>query len=210
MLFRSGLFLDYDFMKQFIPHHLFSELETYNNHLVRDYTVKLLVGRYIVGIDSQILTEEEAVDIYNEYIASVENGKFKKKLGIKLRSPITCKNPCCVKCYGRDLVTNTKAIKGLPIGYIAAQSIGEPGTQLTMKNFQSGGVAGITNLTSSFDKMSDYLHIYDLKKNKASKPISYDYIAPVSGNIQTISRGDGTKELKIMSPDKNGNIVGIF
>lgn len=203
----EGLFLDYDFMKQFIPHHLFSELETYNNHLVRDYTVKLLVGRYIVGIDSQILTEEEAVDIYNEYIASVENGKFKKKLGIKLRSPITCKNPCCVKCYGRDLVTNTKAIKGLPIGYIAAQSIGEPGTQLTMKNFQSGGVAGITNLTSSFDKMSDYLHIYDLKKNKASKPISYDYIAPVSGNIQTISRGDGTKELKIMSPDKNGNIV---
>ena len=86
----EGLFLDYDFMKQFIPHHLFSELETYNNHLVRDYTVKLLVGRYIVGIDSQILTEEEAVDIYNEYIASVENGKFKKKLGIKLRSPITC------------------------------------------------------------------------------------------------------------------------
>ena len=43
--------------------------------------MKLLVGRYIVGIDSQILTEEEAVDIYNEYIASVENGKFKKKLG---------------------------------------------------------------------------------------------------------------------------------
>lgn len=203
----DGLLIDYDFIKQFIPQHLFSELETYNNHLVRDYAVKLLIGRYIVGVDNEILTEEDAIDIYNVHIASVEKGKFRKKSGVKMRSPITCKNPCCVKCYGKDLVTNAKAVRGLPIGYIAAQSIGEPGTQLTMKNFQSGGVAGVTNLTSSFDKMSDYLHIYDLKKGNSSKPISYDYITPLAGDIQTVSRGDGTKELKIMSLNNKGRMV---
>lgn len=204
---QEGILLDYDFVKQFIPEHLFSKDDIYNNKLVRDYVIKLLIGRYIVGFEHEIITSEDAEEIYNTMIASVDKGNIVKKQGVKLRSVITCLNPCCVKCYGRDLGSNKSAVIGLPIGYIAAQSIGEPGTQLTMKNFQSGGVAGVTNLTSSFDKMSDYLHVYDLKnKSRNDKAIGYDYIAPVEGFIETISRGDGYKELKI----KNYNSKGIL
>ena len=202
----DGLVINYDTILQFIPEHMLSDDDTYNNRLIRDYVVKLLVGRFVVGIEQEIMNDEEAKDVYSAMIASIVDGKLVKKDGVKLRSPITCKNPCCVKCYGTDLGTNTISVVGLPIGFISAQSIGEPGTQLTMKNFQSGGVAGVTNLTSSFDKMSKYLHIYDLR-GKSSEPLTYDYIAPVEGFVETVSKGDGTKQLKIMNYNSNGELV---
>ncbi len=62
----------------------------------------------------------------------------------KLRSPLTCeaKKGICAKCYGRNLATGNMTQKGEAVGVIAAQSIGEPGTQLTLRTFHVGGVAG--------------------------------------------------------------------
>lgn len=62
---------------------------------------------------------------------------------IRIRSPLTCKTPLgvCAKCYGMDLARGKRAEEGLAVGIIAAQSIGEPGTQLTMRTFHIGGVA---------------------------------------------------------------------
>ena len=97
---------------------------------------------------------------------------------------------------------------GTPIGFLAALSIGEPGTQLTMKNFQLGGVAGLKNLTSSFETVQSYLRLVDIAKRceDGGEPYGYDYIAPVSGEIQTVSLGDGTKRLRIVTRDSKGNI----
>ena len=63
---------------------------------------------------------------------------------VKVRSPITCKTlyGICVKCYGFDLGNNRSVAHGAAVGIVAAQSIGEPGTQLTMRTFHTGGVAG--------------------------------------------------------------------
>ena len=68
------------------------------------------------------------------------------KLGIrslKIRSVLTCdtEDGICVKCYGRDLARGTSVNLGEAVGIIAAQSIGEPGTQLTMRTFHTGGVS---------------------------------------------------------------------
>ena len=65
--------------------------------------------------------------------------------GVKVRSPLTCKTAygICQSCYGLDLGRNTLVGIGEAVGIIAAQAIGEPGTQLTMRTFHSGGVAGI-------------------------------------------------------------------
>ncbi|MHB0913921.1 MAG: DNA-directed RNA polymerase subunit beta' [Armatimonadota bacterium] len=70
-----------------------------------------------------------------------------EKLGIKrvgIRSPVTCelRQGICAKCYGRDMATGRLVETGVAVGIIAAQSIGEPGTQLTMRTFHTGGVAG--------------------------------------------------------------------
>ncbi len=76
---------------------------------------------------------------------------------VKVRSPLTCELPrgICALCYGRDLATQRLVEIGTAVGIIAAQSVGEPGTQLTMRTFQTGGVAG------------EYINgVADVKKSK--------------------------------------------
>ena len=76
--------------------------------------------------------------------------------GVKIRSPLVCasKQGVCAKCYGRDLARGTPVNIGEAVGVIAAQSIGEPGTQLTMRTFHIGGAAQLneqSNLESPVD-----------------------------------------------------------
>ncbi len=70
---------------------------------------------------------------------------------IEIRSVLTCesKRGCCVKCYGKNLASGILAQKGDAVGIIAAQSIGEPGTQLTLRTFHVGGVAGSASVEST-------------------------------------------------------------
>ena len=70
---------------------------------------------------------------------------------VEIRSVLTCesKRGCCVKCYGKNLASGNIAQNGDAVGIIAAQSIGEPGTQLTLRTFHVGGVAGSASVESS-------------------------------------------------------------
>ena len=70
---------------------------------------------------------------------------------VRIRSVLTCEttNGVCGKCYGRDLARGTPVNMGEAVGVIAAQSIGEPGTQLTMRTFHIGGAAQISSSRSS-------------------------------------------------------------
>ena len=88
-------------------------------------------GELLVASGEEI-TEEIAQKIENSPIESVE-----------IRSVLTCesKHGVCKKCYGRNLATSRMVQKGEAVGVIAAQSIGEPGTQLTLRTFHAGGVA---------------------------------------------------------------------
>src|SRR5690606_2047582 len=75
---------------------------------------------------------------------------------VKIRSVLTCetKNGVCATCYGRDLARGTRVNMGEAVGVIAAQSIGEPGTQLTMRTFHIGGAAQIneqSHIESTFE-----------------------------------------------------------
>lgn len=91
-----------------------------------------VTGRLICAAGDEI-TEDKAQEIENSPIESVE-----------IRSVLTCesKKGVCMKCYGRNLATSRLVQKGEAVGVIAAQSIGEPGTQLTLRTFHAGGVAG--------------------------------------------------------------------
>lgn len=204
----EGLVLDWDMLKQFIPNNELTNVDVTDDAKVKDYAVALLQGRYVFddGITIPIRTAKDAEVYYKKNVANVVNGKFTKFKGINLRSPITCKKTCCVKCYGKDLTTNKRVVVGTPIGYIASQAIGEPGTQLTMKNFQSGGVAGVVNLTSSFDELQSYMDLADFKKAVKSKPIFYDFISPYDGEIRVIQKDIGDK-VQIGYYDEKGKWV---
>jgi DNA-directed RNA polymerase subunit beta' len=102
-------------------------------------------GSVIVGINQEI-TEELAAAIQ---AAGIER--------VKIRSVLTCesKRGVCVACYGRNLATGRLVERGEAVGVIAAQSIGEPGTQLTMRTFHIGGTATRINEQSKQDAKSD-------------------------------------------------------
>ncbi|WP_430400230.1 DNA-directed RNA polymerase subunit beta' [Flavobacterium sp.] len=89
---------------------------------------------------------------------------------IEVRSPLTCEaeKGICAKCYGRNLATGKMTQKGEAVGVIAAQSIGEPGTQLTLRTFHVGGVAGgISEESSIVTRFAGKLEIEDLKTVKS-------------------------------------------
>lgn len=78
-----------------------------------------------------------------------------------IRSVLTCEDPTgvCQMCYGVNLATGELVKIGEPVGVIAAQSIGEPGTQLTMRNFHTGGVAGDTDITQGLPRIKELLDV---------------------------------------------------
>ncbi|MFV0531613.1 MAG: DNA-directed RNA polymerase subunit beta' [Flavobacteriales bacterium] len=85
---------------------------------------------------------------------------------VEVRSPLTCeaKKGICEKCYGRNLSTNRPVQKGESVGVVAAQSIGEPGTQLTLRTFHVGGTAGnVSEVSSHIAKGDGTLEIEDLR-----------------------------------------------
>jgi DNA-directed RNA polymerase subunit beta' len=104
------------------------------------------------------LTGETYVES-GEMISDITAGKIGKSPieSVEVRSPLTCesKRGICAKCYGRNLSTAKFVQKGEAVGVLAAQSIGEPGTQLTLRTFHVGGTAGnvseISNLSAKFD-----------------------------------------------------------
>src|SRR5207244_3857109 len=98
----------------------------------RNNVVNVVTGETIVK-ENEMITWEQA--------RKIEQMGLDK---IIVRSPMTCQAPLgvCRLCYGMDLATNNLVEEGMAVGIIAAQSIGEPGTQLTMRTFHIGGTAG--------------------------------------------------------------------
>ncbi len=107
----------------------------------------------------QLIDEEVAARIENSPIDSVE-----------VRSPLSCeaKKGICAQCYGRNLATNKMVQRGEAVGVVAAQSIGEPGTQLTLRTFHVGGIAGnISEENKLAVKFDGIAEIEDLKTVKS-------------------------------------------
>ncbi|HJD87797.1 MAG TPA: DNA-directed RNA polymerase subunit beta' [Empedobacter falsenii] len=111
----------------------------------------------IESLSSRVLGRTSLNDIYNPdngeliiaagHIITEDIGEVLEAAGIEnveVRSPLTCeaKTGICAKCYGRNLATGKEVQKGESVGVVAAQSIGEPGTQLTLRTFHVGGTAG--------------------------------------------------------------------
>ncbi|AHF15571.1 DNA-directed RNA polymerase subunit beta' [Niabella soli] len=97
---------------------------------------------------SDTLLLEAGTEISAEKARAIEAAGIES---IEIRSVLTCesKRGCCVKCYGKNLASGILAQKGDAVGIIAAQSIGEPGTQLTLRTFHVGGVAGSASVEST-------------------------------------------------------------
>lgn len=143
-----------------------------------------LTEKLIIKLGEEI-NEEIAKEIADSPIESVE-----------IRSVLTCesKRGVCAKCYGRNLASGRMVQKGEAVGVIAAQSIGEPGTQLTLRTFHQGGTASNIAATSKIEaKFDGHLDIDELRtvdfKNKEGK--SFKIVVGRSAEMKIIDKETG-------------------
>ncbi|MHB8399088.1 MAG: DNA-directed RNA polymerase subunit beta' [Candidatus Limnocylindrales bacterium] len=112
---------------------------------------------------------------------------------VLVRSPLTCeaRYGVCRSCYGRNLATGELVAAGEAVGIIAAQSIGEPGTQLTMRTFHTGGVAGL-DITAGLPRVEE---LFEARVPKGKAEISH-----IDGIVEII-RGEGQTKVKVRSTE---------
>ncbi|MEK9194475.1 MAG: DNA-directed RNA polymerase subunit beta', partial [Patescibacteria group bacterium] len=137
------------------------------------------VGKRIVVRGGEVIGREAAKTIENSNLELV-----------KIRTPIRCKTSygVCAACYGWDLSKNEKVALGEVVGIVAAQSIGEPGTQLTMRTFHVGGVAGV-DITHGLPRVEEIF--------EARPPKGKAFLAKSDGVVSSIENRGALKIIKI-------------
>ena len=145
-----------------------------NKKIINPETKELIVDK------NEMITEKIAEKIVAAGIEKVE-----------IRSVLTCNTPngVCQKCYGRNLATGNLVEVGEAIGIMAAQSIGEPGTQLTMRTFHTGGVAGGEDITQGLPRVEELF--------EARNPKGQSTIATTSGVISNIVEDHGKYKIYV-------------
>ena len=160
-----------------------------------------LVGRY--AFEDIVNPKDGSIIVKKDELIDEETAHFIQEVGIeevKVRSVLTCqtKHGVCAKCYGRNLATGNIVNIGESVGIIAAQSIGEPGTQLTMRNFHSGGVANADDITQGLPRVEELF--------EARKPKGQAQIAQISGTV-SINEDDPQQRVIVITDDKEGIAV---
>ena len=150
-----------------------------------------IVGRHSFETVRNPQTDEVIVnrnELIDEEIADaiIEN----RVKSVVIRSVLSCrtKHGVCKKCYGRNLATGKEVEIGEAVGTIAAQSIGEPGTQLTMRTFHTGGVAG-DDITQGLPRIQELF--------EARNPKGQAIITEISGNVTDIRDGKDRREIEV-------------
>ena len=158
-------------------------IEGLYDRIVGRYSSKKIVNpetKELIVDKNEMITEKIAEKIVAAGIEKVE-----------IRSVLTCNttNGVCQKCYGRNLATGNLVEVGEAIGIMAAQSIGEPGTQLTMRTFHTGGVAGGEDITQGLPRVEELF--------EARNPKGQSTIATTSGTISKIVEDKGKYKIYV-------------
>ena len=167
----------------FINEKTGSVIEGLYNRIVGRFANKKIInpGTKEVIVDKlEMITENKAEKIVAAGIKEVE-----------IRTILTCgvQNGVCQKCYGRNLATGNLVEIGEAVGVMAAQSIGEPGTQLTMRTFHTGGVAGGEDITQGLPRVQELF--------EARNPKGKATIAEIDGKVTKIKEDHGKYKISI-------------
>jgi DNA-directed RNA polymerase subunit beta' len=160
-----------------------------------------IIGRIalndIVDNDGEIIVEA-GQEITEDQAAAIDDAGI---VSVAIRSVMTCRSKygICAKCYGRNLATGEPVNIGEAVGILAAQSIGEPGTQLTMRTFHTGGVAG-SDITQGLPRVEELF--------EARKPKGIAEICEADGTVVSIeTRKDNKVEVKVRGKEERIYII---
>ncbi len=167
--------------------HCHDGLEVYDikdgNDIIEPLSERL-TGRYLlenfcdengeIVCDTDTMIDDQLAKKIADMVNSRENPEDRK---IKIRSLLTCEcdHGVCIKCYGSNLATAGPVTVGEAVGIIAAQSIGEPGTQLTMRTFHTGGVASQADITQGLPRVEELF--------EGRKPKTLAMLSEIAGKV---------------------------
>ena len=160
-----------------------SVIESMQERLIGRYTAKKVINpetKEVIIDKNEPITESIASKIAKAGIKSVE-----------IRSVLTCKcaNGICQKCYGNNLATGNLVETGEAVGIMAAQSIGEPGTQLTLRTFHAGGVASEEDITQGLPRVEE---VFEARTPKGKATIS-----ELTGKVTKIDDANGKWKITV-------------
>ena len=152
--------------------------------------IETLYDRIIGRNLAEDILDENGEILYhiNDYVTEdIANRICELRTKVKVRSVLTCKAKygVCRKCYGRNLATGRNVDVGEAVGTISAQSIGEPGTQLTMRTFHTGGVAGADDITQGLPRVEELF--------EARKPKHPGLLTENTGTVHIIEEGNSRR-----------------
>ena len=172
-----------------------TEIEGLADRIAGRFTINPITdpktGEIIVEAD-QMITDDQAQAIVK---AGIEK--------VTIRSVLTCKtkNGVCAKCYGKNMASGNPVKLGEAVGIIAAQSIGEPGTQLTMRTFHSGGVATGDDITQGLPRVEELF--------EARNPKGQAVITEIAGVVSIESKENGKNEITITGSDGEQKVYSL-
>ncbi len=149
---------------------------------------RVMAGSVIHPETGEVLLEKgELVD--REQVRQVAKADVEK---VKVFSPMTCEleHGVCAKCYGLDLGRGCKVDVGASVGTVAAQSIGEPGTQLTLRTFHSGGVAAVTDITTGLPRVEE---LFEARKSPKGEAV----VSEIAGTVK-IEQSERYEDVRIV------------
>ena len=167
--------------------------------------IETLFDRIIGRNLAEDIEDENGNVIYhiNDYVTEdIANRICELRTKVKVRSVLTCKAKygVCRKCYGRNLATGKNVDVGEAVGTISAQSIGEPGTQLTMRTFHTGGVAGADDITQGLPRVEELF--------EARKPKHPGLLTENAGTVHIIEE-NGSRKVVVTGEDGLGQEYSI-
>jgi DNA-directed RNA polymerase subunit beta' len=170
-------------VRSFIDENNGTVIESLHDRIVGRYANKKIINpktKEVIVDKLEFITDSLADKVVAAGVTEVE-----------IRSILTCNtvNGVCQKCYGRNLATGNLVEIGEAIGVMAAQSIGEPGTQLTMRTFHTGGVAGEEDITQGLPRVQELF--------EARNPKGKATIAEIDGTVSKIKEDHGKYRISI-------------
>ena len=173
-----------------------SILEPLNERIRGRFTVEDVINpstKQVIVSANSMISDEKALEIEKAGIASLQ-----------IRTTLTCKSKhgICAKCYGKNMAGKGEVKVGEAVGIIAAQSIGEPGTQLTMRTFHTGGVATAADMTQGLPRVEE---VFEARKPKGECQLSevsgkVVVTEEAKGFIITVKSNEGNVDYEVRKP----------
>ena len=168
---------------------------------LQDRVFSRVLAEHVVDDDTGEILVEKGTLVSREIARKIQRSSVES---VRVYSPLTCKLEygVCAKCYGLDLGRGEPVQKGATVGIVAAQSIGEPGTQLTLRTFHTGGVAAASDITTGLPRVEELFEARKAPKGEA-------VLTEIAGKV-SIEKSDRYSDMRVVRVTQSEMVSDVY